>query len=61
MTIDLRHALMGLSDREVYTLGFILGAAKKEGVTLSELADFFLVEKGGVSEIRSKIREDLPW
>tara|TARA_B100000686_G_scaffold216345_1_gene223281 strand:- start:229 stop:402 length:174 start_codon:yes stop_codon:yes gene_type:complete len=57
MTINLRHALKGLSNREVYTLRFIIDSAKKEGVTLSELADFFLVEE---DEIK-KIKESLPW
>ena len=57
MTIDLTHALKGLSNRELNTLRFIIDSAKKEGVTLSELADFFLAEQIQLDELR----ESLPW
>ena len=57
MTIDLTHALKGLSNRELNTLRFIIDSAKKEGVTRSELADFFLAEQIQLDELR----ESLPW
>tara|TARA_B100000686_G_C16762510_1_gene959621 strand:+ start:1793 stop:1966 length:174 start_codon:yes stop_codon:yes gene_type:complete len=57
MTIDLRHAIKGLSNREFNTLRFIIESAKKEGVTLSELAEFFLEEQVEVDALM----ENLPW
>ena len=57
MTIDLRHAIKGLSNREFNTLRFIIESAKKEGITLSELAEFFLEELVEVDALM----ENLPW